>query len=274
MSAASPLPFPELPRVSSRPWLKYSPLSSDLSIRCTPTAKNLVELISLKAADANLLKNPWDTEVRITMDEVRQRLQKSKRCIEYAMEEIGPAQIVRDPKRRQQVKEKTGIETVGKNLVAVRRSNRPGEWFCRILPENWRQQLGEPGGPMMKPPRKRKTVTASTINRLPFAARATQASPSNSFSDSLQTPELTAPSPSVPRAAELAARGTTTNIRKNLRTLPRASLHTGERLTNSRKQLPPKKWLLRRAGNRAVPRNPMAASRQWLAPETERVLIL
>ncbi|HEV2200251.1 MAG TPA: hypothetical protein VGR73_10555 [Bryobacteraceae bacterium] len=30
-----------------------------------------MELISLMAAYADLLKNPWDTEVRITMDEVR-----------------------------------------------------------------------------------------------------------------------------------------------------------------------------------------------------------
>ena len=87
------IPFHELPHISSRPWLKISSRMPDLTIRTTPTAKNVIEAIGCKAADADPTKNPGDIEVLITTEELEQRLQKSRRCIEYALEEIGPTQL-------------------------------------------------------------------------------------------------------------------------------------------------------------------------------------
>jgi hypothetical protein len=163
MSAASQFPWlKELP-VSSLPWVKIPPtLFSHVSFRTTPTAYLLLGYIANKACELDTKKNPGEAEVRVTMFELQQASRKSTRAIEYAIEELGPTHAVTNPVRLKKIQEETGLNTVGKNLASIRSDpRRPGEWYCRILPENWTQGAGDPGGPMPLRTRKPKPLEAT-----------------------------------------------------------------------------------------------------------------
>jgi|SRR5580658_7943915 hypothetical protein len=87
----------------------------------------------------NLAAEPGTTAGEVTLFELRQNTRKSVRAIETAVDEIR-----------------------AKNLAEVKSDPRaPGRWVIRLLPQNWRQKDGEPGGPMAEASRKDKVCTAS-----------------------------------------------------------------------------------------------------------------
>ena len=146
MSAGAPafpwwteeLPVPTLKFVQILPLMVVR-----LGNRCSGTAYWLATFIAMRAAEQDPYKNPGEVEVKITMGDLRRGCRKSKRSIEYAIEEIGPTHEIENPKRREKVRRETGLETVGKNFVSIRADkHRPGEWFCKLLPANWIQGPG------------------------------------------------------------------------------------------------------------------------------------
>jgi hypothetical protein len=101
------------------------------------------------------------------------------------MEEIGPTHVVADPRRLKKIYKETGLDTVGKNFAEVRTDRRcPGHWWCRPTPNTWSQGPGDPGGPILKRPRKRRTLQA--VHHFPsYLAALNLAQPTAQIQESL-----------------------------------------------------------------------------------------
>jgi hypothetical protein len=151
MSAApSPIFWQDPPSPLGELSFYKAPPYSTLASRATNTAKDIIHFVGEKAAAMNLTAEPGTTAGEVTLFELRQNTRKSMRAIETAIDEI------RD-----------------KNFAEVKSYPRaPGRWVIRLLPQNWRQKDGEPGGPIAKSPRKDKVRTASHDFVLPKAALA------------------------------------------------------------------------------------------------------
>lgn len=187
MSAAATFPWMQELPVSNH-WTKTHPsIVEHLAIRCSPSGNWLIHFIAAQQAKLDFSKDPGDLEVRITMLDMQRGSRRSRRCLEYAIEEVGPTHEVQDPERRAHLKERTGFETVGKNFVSVR-ADRNGAWYFRLLPQNWHKAPGEVGGPIVRPPRKQRTWTASVDDSTRLAAftRSAQAAESVTQTQSAQ----------------------------------------------------------------------------------------
>jgi hypothetical protein len=151
MSAAPSPIFWQDPPSPLGGWSFYkAPLYSTLASRATNTAKDIIHFVGERAAAMNLAAEPGTTAGEVTLFELRQNTRKSVRAIETAVDEIRVkkfAEVKSDPRA-------------------------PGRWVIRLLPQNWRQKDGEPGGPVAKAPRKDKVRTASHDFVLPKAALA------------------------------------------------------------------------------------------------------
>jgi hypothetical protein len=171
MSAGpSPLPPAWMREIAHPPYplIKFLKMAADsvLVRRLSGTARDVIRYIGQKAAVQHFTAEPGEVEVEVTMLELRQLTGMSKRCIEYAIEEIGPPRKI-SGKRLKKIQSKTpGVATVGKNAAQVTMDPRtPGVWKCRLSPENWSKI------PLLtKTPRKAKTLRAGHSGALRMAA--------------------------------------------------------------------------------------------------------